>query len=134
MQGDVVAVWGAWDEERQARYVAQILCEGDVRIVRVEGRDAGSLTVRRCGPSLHIESIVLLPEVQGRGVGSRLIAGVCGVADDLGLSVSLSVLRVSRAIVFYERLGFSVVDESDTHLEMERAAGTTSPKDPDLAA
>jgi ribosomal protein S18 acetylase RimI-like enzyme len=58
-------------------------------------------------------SVAVLPEYRGRGVGAelieRLLRDVAGDAD----AVSLSVEPDNRALGLYERLGFTVVGESD---------------------
>ncbi|AIJ25384.1 GNAT family N-acetyltransferase [Amycolatopsis methanolica] len=52
----------------------------------------------------------LLPEFQGRGVGSRLITDLIADADRRGLAVELDVLAVNtRAYEPYRRLGFREV-------------------------
>jgi ribosomal protein S18 acetylase RimI-like enzyme len=42
-------------------------------------------------------------------------------ADNIGLPIRLQVLKVNtRAMAFYQRLGFKTTGESDTHFLMEK--------------
>ena len=71
---------------------------------------------------LVIASIQLLPEHQGRGIGTSLINVFLDEARDQGNDVTLQVLKVNgRARQLYERLGFSTVAETDTHVLMKAA-------------
>jgi GNAT superfamily N-acetyltransferase len=57
---------------------------------------------RRAG---DIQSVYILPELRGQGVGKRLIAAIVAHARDVEL-VYLTVHSAPDAIGFYERLGF----------------------------
>lgn len=64
----------------------------------------------------HLEKIYLLPEVQGRGVGARLINHVCQFVKNLSDADSVIELNVNRnngAKEFYEKMGFFVASEGD---------------------
>ena len=123
LEEDVLRVWGTWDDERQRRYIRGLLAGDDLRIVCRDGADIGMLTVEEREGSLHIENIVLLPMFQSRGIGGRLIFELCERTDELGIPATLEVLKVSRARALYERMGFRIVEETDTHYRMERPAG-----------
>jgi ribosomal protein S18 acetylase RimI-like enzyme len=64
---------------------------------------------------------IINPEYQGRGIGTACIRRIIEDAVAFELPVRLRVLKVnSRAITFYQRLGFRSIGESDTHVLMER--------------
>ena len=119
LRQDVVSVWGDWDERRQSRYVERLLGDDALRVVQLDGVDVGMFTAEQHPTSTHIENIVLLPDYQGFGIGTYLIRGVCSRASGQGARVTLSVLRISRAVRLYARLGFRALVETKTHLEME---------------
>ena len=60
-------------------------------------------TVRRSG---DVQSVFVVPEHQGRGIGRRLVESLCAAADDLGVR-KLTVDSRDSVMPFYERLGFS---------------------------
>lgn len=118
----VVETWGRWDErwqeERYRRHFQPVGCKIIVR----GGQDVGVLASRKTEIDLVIESIQLLPDHQGRGIGTSLIKALLDEARDEGKQVTLQVLRVNgRARQLYERLGFSTVEETDTHYLMKVA-------------
>lgn len=79
-----------------------------VRVIVVDGVDAGRLDVDERNDEIFLALIELAPEHQGRGVGSRLIRELIDRAD--GKRVTLSVLGVNdRAYQPYRRLGFTEV-------------------------
>lgn len=58
-----------------------------------------------------IHKIYLLPASQGKGVGRLLIDKVAELAaEHRNSTVSLNVNRYNKAIQFYERMGFNVID------------------------
>ncbi|MEV0889798.1 GNAT family N-acetyltransferase [Promicromonospora sp. NPDC050262] len=60
-------------------------------------------TVRRNG---DVQSVFVVPEHQGRGIGRRLVEALCAAADDLGVR-KLTLDSREAVMPFYERLGFS---------------------------
>jgi len=115
----VIRAWGHWDEERQRAYVGQVLAATGTRIVQCDGMDIGILSVEVQDRALHIETIGVLPEFHGRGIGTRLIRGICSEAADRGAKVTLTVQRENhRAVALYERLGFSTTGETLTSFAM----------------
>ncbi len=58
-----------------------------------------------------IHKIYLLPESQGKGVGRLLIDNVAELARQQNNNrLSLNVNKHNKAIQFYERMGFTIVD------------------------
>lgn len=61
-----------------------------------------------------IHKIYVMPNMQGKGVGRNLVEYAKMLAIDLGSEyLTLNVNRYNKALGFYERLGFSVVDTED---------------------
>jgi ribosomal protein S18 acetylase RimI-like enzyme len=77
------------------------------------------LTIETDSGWIRVESIVLLPSAQGQGVGTHLMLSVLDEAARCGKHVRLTVLKVSRAVLFYRGLGFRTVGQTNTHLELE---------------
>ena len=110
----VEKTWG-WDDALQRRFVDEVLSAGAGQIVVIDGTDAGVWHVAEHDSYTFLISIRLLPEFQNRGIGTRLITDLLNNADK---PVHLQVLKVNPARVLYERLGFQVSGETETHYKM----------------
>ena len=63
--------------------------------------------------------IYILPEHQSRGIGTHLVSELLAGARAAGLAVRLRVLKGNPARRLYEKLGFTVTREIETHDYME---------------
>lgn len=117
----VEQIWG-WDESYQRELHERRFTTQDLRIIQFCGTDVGFLATSRTRATLKVNQLYILPEYQGRGIGTACMARVL---DDAGLRqkpVVLQVLKVNtRGIVFYQRLGFTIVGETTTHFLMKTA-------------
>ena len=112
-------IWG-WDEVEQRRFHNRRFREQDYRIINLNGIDIGIISMTAGQECLHVNQIHVLPEHQGQGVGRKCMEFIMKRGARLGLKIRLQVLKVNpRALAFYKRLGFTVEDESDAHLQME---------------
>lgn len=112
----VTATWG-WDEEWQRRNFEERFNADNGTIIVVDKSDAGFWWVNERSDEIFLVSIHLLPEFQRRGIGTRLIRSL---TDNSYKPVRLKVLKVNPARRLYERLGFSISDDLDTHFMMTK--------------
>jgi ribosomal protein S18 acetylase RimI-like enzyme len=119
MRSYVEATWGVWDEPWQHQRFVESFALPTHHIVELSGRPVGCLAVEEHPDHVFLARLFLLPEVQGRGIGTRLTRTVCESAHRRGLPVALTILKVNPARRLYERLGFAVVSENETHFKME---------------
>jgi ribosomal protein S18 acetylase RimI-like enzyme len=89
-----------------------------VSVVVVAGNAVGLLRLDRRKDELFLASVELAPEAQRRGLGAEIVRSVLEEAAQRGVPVRLQVLRHNPARRLYERLGFHVVGETATHIEM----------------
>jgi ribosomal protein S18 acetylase RimI-like enzyme len=111
--------YGPWDEARQDRFFASSWREGGFEIVLCDGAPCGYLCVEERADDLHVREIVLLPEFQGRGIGSTLLREVIDRAAERGVPVRLGTHHQNRAQHLYRRLGFREIGRTETHLLFE---------------
>ena len=89
-------------------------------VVEADGVPVGRLRVVRTSEELFIAGIQVLPEHQGRGIGSRVVRSVIDEGRREGLPVRLEVGKDNPdAKLLYLRLGFSVIEDRDTMELME---------------
>jgi len=120
----VEKVWG-WNEEEQRRLHEQRFSTQDFRVINLAGRDIGVMATVVQPDCLKLNQLFLLPEHQGRGVGTKCMLLVMDEGRRLCLPVRLRVLKVNvRALTFYQRLGFVRTGETETHVLMQRDHAT----------
>jgi ribosomal protein S18 acetylase RimI-like enzyme len=116
----VEEVWG-WDEEEQRQLHERRFASQDFQVIQVSGMDVGILAMVRQPDCVKVNQMYILPEYQNRGIGAACMMHIIEDATALKLPVRLQVLKVNRrAVKFYQRLGFKIIGESDTHVLMER--------------
>jgi ribosomal protein S18 acetylase RimI-like enzyme len=90
-------------------------------IILFKNQPAGRLIVSRSEESIRLVDISLLPECRSIGLGTSLIKDLLAEADETNRTVQLQVEKTnSQALRLYERLGFRVASENQTHFQMER--------------
>jgi GNAT superfamily N-acetyltransferase len=103
-----------WDEEERRAALRRSFTAADTSIVILDGRDIGWIQVTERDTDYNLAQLQLLDDFCGLGIGTRLIGGLLDKATRDGKTVSLSVIRINRAIRLYERLGFRIVDPEAT--------------------
>jgi ribosomal protein S18 acetylase RimI-like enzyme len=109
-----------WDEAQQRRFFDEHFEPARFEIIQVAGEDAGFLSVEERTDHVYLGNLALLPAFQRQGIGAEVAAPVLERADARGLPVRLQVLRSNPARRFYERLGFVLRGETETHFQLER--------------
>jgi ribosomal protein S18 acetylase RimI-like enzyme len=103
----VTAIWG-WDEQVQRDFHNRGFNPGRWQIITAGGADIGMLDVEYRPAEIYLARIELLPDYQGRGIGTRLISALIDEARKNGQDLVLDVLTVNhRAQTLYQRLGMT---------------------------
>lgn len=113
--------FGKWDEEWQRQCFEEKWQCANYQIIEKEGTRIGTMRVTHQDDHAFLNEIQLLPDFQGRGIGSKLIRRELERAHKHNIPLRLRVLKENRARSLYERLGFVVYGETDTHFLMESA-------------
>ena len=117
----VERIWG-WDDTYQKELHNRRFASQDLRIIQFNRTDVGFLSTSSTRDTLKVDQIYILPEYQGRGIGAACMRDIINDANQEQKSVTLQVLRINtRATAFYQRLGFTTVDENSTHFQMKRS-------------
>jgi len=114
----IVKVWGGWDNEFQRQFFDKRFRSERIQIILNEDKAIGVLEIKENDCQLYIEEIQIIPGSQGKGIGTEIMNDILDKAFRLNKSVGLKVLKINRAKEFYERLGFRVTGETDTHFVM----------------
>jgi ribosomal protein S18 acetylase RimI-like enzyme len=82
------------------------------QVIEIDGRAAGRLYVDRRPSEIRLVDIALLPELRGRGAGTRLIVALQREAEASGRTLTIHVERFNPARALYDRLGFREIGEA----------------------
>lgn len=115
-----VATWGRWEEGRHQRHFAECMRRGGIHTIEWNGARVGMVQLLEHADAVEIGEIQVLPEHQGRGIGTAVIRDVVARAHAAGRKVTLATGRKNhRAQELYRRLGFERVARTKTHDHME---------------
>ena len=116
----VEQVWG-WDDSYQRELHNRRFASQNLYIILFREVDVGFLAISHTPDMFKVNQLFILPEYQGRGIGSACMTRIINNANLEQKPVVLQVLKVNtRGIAFYQRLGFTVIGESSTHLQMKK--------------
>lgn len=113
---------GRFDPDRARARLLDGFDPAHTRIILAQGRRVGFVVVRREAGDLLLEHLYILPDRQGRGIGSAVMRSILAEADAEGLPVRVGALRGSEANAFYRRHGFEPAGESEWDLYYRRPA------------
>ena len=117
----VEQVWG-WDDNYQRERHNKELAALDFHIIQFCETDVGILVTSHTSDTLKINQVYILPEYQGKGIGSACMTRILDDASLRQMPVVLQVLKVNtRGTVFYQRLGFIIVGESSEYFQMKKS-------------
>ena len=119
-----------WDETRideflDMQYDAQRAfddkdhAEATDEVILAAGDRAGRLRVHARENEIRCIDLALLPEFRNQGLGTLLLRRLQREAAAANKPLRLQVIRFSRAISLFERLGFVRTSETGTHFQME---------------
>jgi len=120
MRDYVDQTWG-WNDEFQESVFRERYTPAQIRVITFDGRDIGMISLEERDDDVFLRAIEILPSHQNQGIGAGIIQQIINENAARRKPVLLNVLKVNPAKRLYERLGFSVIEETDTHFIMRRS-------------
>jgi len=118
----VEQTWGTWDDTTQRKRFDEVTRAADHVIIELDGLPVGCLCLKTSNAEVRLVRLFILPKFQNQGFGTRILREVLRLADEQRLPTRLRALRVNPARRLYERHGFRVTEENETHYTMVRPA------------
>ena len=111
--------WGNWDEEDQRRYFENFIkqVEKDAWIIQLNGVDIGFYNGMQLDDgSYEIGNICIIPEYQGRGLGTQVLKDIMALHKNQDLHIQY--FKQNPVGKLYESLGFVPSGETEFHYQM----------------
>jgi GNAT superfamily N-acetyltransferase len=122
IQPYVEVVWG-WNRQQQEDLFAATCDAAHSQIVVVDGTDVGFIhVIEDAADQLFLAGIYVTAAMRRRGIGSAILRDLIDGSVRQGKALTLRVLKVNPARHLYERVGFAVTGETDTHCLMRYPA------------
>lgn len=119
--------WGSWIEEDQRKYFENFISQvkGDTWIIQLKGVDIGFYNGMELEDgSYEIGNICIIPEYQGRGIGTQVLMDIMRLHQNQDLHIQY--FKQNPVGNLYERLGFVPCGETEFHYQMIK------PKEPSI--
>jgi ribosomal protein S18 acetylase RimI-like enzyme len=122
MQPSLTARRGEWNAREERDRFERSLDLERATVVQVGDLAVGFVMLIELPHVLLVHTIAILPEHQGRGIGTEVIRDIVNLGRQTGRHVVLSVLKVNaRAEALYRRLGFEIRESAGEHDHMQFA-------------
>jgi GNAT superfamily N-acetyltransferase len=109
-----------WDQTREEKNFAGFFKLEEVRIIIADGEDVGWIQEQVEDRTINLGSFYVMPTMQGRGIGTRVLDLLLTRAADQSKAMTLAVVKTNPARYFYEKRGFRITHE-DQHKFYMRA-------------
>ena len=111
--------WGSWIEEEQLKYYEKFIdtVKEDTWIIQLNGKDIGfynGMTLE--DGSYEIGNICIIPEYQGRGIGTQVLKDVMELHKNQ--DIHIQYFKQNKVGKLYEKLGFISNGETEFHYQM----------------
>lgn len=109
-------IWG-WDEEYQKKdFDSDFSNLEQFQIIEISGKISGFVQTYEHDDTVELVEIHLIPEMQGKGIGSHIINSILEKAKSESKIVRLGCFKENHgAKKLYLKLGFIQTEQTDTH-------------------
>ena len=117
-------IWG-WKDDEQKERLQQDLEEhlSHKRIILVDDKPVGVYVVHTTKDGdLFINEISILEEYKNKGLGRKILEEQLKENHKKGIRTILQVFKDNPAKTLYEKLGFRIYGETETHYQMENVS------------
>jgi ribosomal protein S18 acetylase RimI-like enzyme len=111
--------WGNFDEAEQDVFFNKSWTSDNHEILVSGGADGGYCSIQKFPDPIFINELVLSPEFQGSGIGTKVLEEAIDEANEKHIPVRLQVLKANKAQELYRKMDFKDTEETENHFVME---------------
>ena len=93
--------------------------KNDMRIIEVDNNDIGVTTFYEENNEYVVGLIIIHPNYRGKGVATNIIKEYIDIAKKNNKNIKIKTYKYNTAKKLYERLGFKIYSEDDTHVYLK---------------
>jgi ribosomal protein S18 acetylase RimI-like enzyme len=108
-----------WDQAHQEASFAGWFHPAEVNIITADGADVGWIQHREETDAIFLGSIYVMPAMQRKGIGTRVIQMLLDLGTQRSQPVTLAVMKINPAVALYKKLGFRITHEDEHKLYMK---------------
>ena len=113
-----------WQFDLQRREYDARFPDAEYDVIEINGTPAGRIWIGRDREQIRLLDIAILPQFQNRGAGTLLLRRLIDHAAASGKVLRHMVFVLNNdAHRFYERLGFTIIDDLGAYKHMEWKSG-----------
>lgn len=116
---DVKAAFLRMQFDAQRAHYGRHFPTADHDIVTLDGEPAGRILVDRSRDEIRVVDLAILTERRNAGIGSRLMRSLLDESSATGKPVRVHAFKPSRAVDFYERMGFVRTGDEGPYCALE---------------
>jgi ribosomal protein S18 acetylase RimI-like enzyme len=114
-------------EAQAAQYHARFP-DAEYSIILFQERPVGRFWIGRTPEQIRLLDIAILPEFQNRGVGAVLLKSLLAESEAAAKPLRHMVFKMNTAALrFYERFGFTPIEDVGAYIHMERLPADAPP-------
>lgn len=115
-----------WQFDLQRREYDARFPDAEYSLILIDNHPAGRIWIGRDSEEIRLLDIALLPEFQNRGCGTLLLRRLITESEHAGKRLRHMVFVLNNdAHRFYERLGFTIIEDLGAYKHMEFRPGST---------
>jgi len=109
-----------WDINIQRKKTIEELDEyiDNMRIIKLDNKDIGVTTFYEKEGTYVVGLIIIHPDYQNKGIATNIIKEYINVAKNENKRIIIKTYKKNPAKRLYERLGFKLYNEDETHVHM----------------
>lgn len=115
----IVRRYGPWNEVTQDEFFKQSWEKGTHEIIMSSGVPCGYYFVERKEGYFFLSEILILPEFQGKGIGTKVLEDLIEKSKTEDIPLRLQVFKENKAQDLYRRLGFRDLEPTGSHFQLE---------------
>ena len=115
---EIIYGWGTKIQKKKIKEELE-KHKDDMRIIVKDNKDIGVTTFYEENNEYVVGLIMVDPELQGSGIGTKIISEYIDIAKEDKKRIIIKTYKLNPAKRLYERLGFKIYKEDNTHVHLE---------------